>query len=87
MSIFLTDPDDLERPGRKRYVKAANGYTTFKEDVCDSLQHQGIELRPAETAVIDFRSQLMGYFQEKVTPTQAATMMVDDVRRIYRTRK
>ena len=83
MSIFLTDPENPDRSNR-RVAKKKPGYVDFKEATCATLQEFGIPLRPAETAVIDFRPQLMGYFNEKYTAAQAAVLMVDEVRRLYK---
>ena len=80
MSAFLTDSDNpqIARP------KAGSGYVDFKEEVCATLQRFGIPLRPAEIAVIDFRPEVIGYFQQKNTPAEAAVLMVDKIRRIYK---
>ena len=81
-SLFLTDPDNPHKPHRT--LKTKRGYFDFKEGVEAELMNLGIPFEDARVAVIDFKSDIYVHFNNKLTTRQAAVMIIDDVRRIYK---
>ena len=87
MSFLFTDPDHPHRSPQSHLLnreKAGNGYVDYKEDVCEQLQEFGVPLRPAELAVIDMRSDVIGAWKAKKTAFECACELLEEVKRIYK---
>lgn len=56
----------------------------YKEAVTAALMRWNVPLRPAELAVIDYKSDMIRGYHEKLTPEQTAVKMVDKIRRVYK---
>ena len=81
MSIFLTDPDNLETEKVDRKIKKCP--FDYKEAVCARLQEMDIPLRKAELAVIDMKSYVINGFHNKDSAMTTAFKMLPEVKRIY----
>lgn len=80
--LFLTNPDD-PCPSH-RTIKTKKGYFDFKEGVESELMNFNVPFEIARVAVIDLKSFINVHFNNKLTPKQAAVMIMDDIRRIYK---
>lgn len=79
--FFLTNPEDPTFvPPTKRDT---NRYWGHKESTVKELMNLGVPLRPAELAVIDFRTELYLCQRNKLTPEQTARMLLDNTKRVY----
>ena len=76
--MFLTSPESHLISKRENIV------WDHKERVIQELMAFGVPLRPAELAVIDFRSLLYLAQHNKLTPFQTARMMLEEVERLYK---
>ena len=74
---FLTNP---KAPGKKPKLTPFD----YKEAVTAKLMEWDVPLRPAELAVIDYRSEVYQGYKDKLTPTQTAVSMVDKIRKVYK---
>lgn len=79
--LFLTNREDFNPPTP---VPNTKNFFTYREQVAAALMMFGIPLRPAELATIDYRREVLEYFQNKLTPKQTAVMMIDKVRQVYK---
>ena len=74
---FLTNPKAPD--GKKPKLTPFD----YKEAVTAKLMEWGVPLRPAELAVIDYKSDVYQGFKDKLTPKQTAIKMVDKIREAY----
>lgn len=79
--FFLTDP---ENPCARHTIKTRKGYFDFKEGIEAELMNFNVPYEIARVAVIDLKSHINVHFINKLTAKQAAVMIMDDVRRIYK---
>lgn len=77
--MFLTNPKVAVK-GRKKKMPSWD----YKEAVTAALMRWNVPLRPAELAVIDYKSDVWQGYHAKLTPEQVAVKMVDKIRRVYK---
>lgn len=77
--MFLTTPKVADK-GKKKKLTPFD----YKEAVTATLMKWGVPLRPAELAVIDYRSEVWEGYHAKLTSEQTAVKMIDKVRRVYK---
>lgn len=80
--LFLTNPE-LSQPSHN-LTKKQNGFFDYKEQVEAELIGLGIPYEKARIAAIDMKGKLMESQRAKRTPLQAAVVIIDEVRRIYK---
>ena len=80
--LYLTNPGHSDQS--HNLTKAQNGFFDYKEDVEFELMQLNVPYETARVAVIDLKSHLIVHHRDKLTPKQAAVMIMDEVRRIYK---
>lgn len=81
-NLFLTNPGRTDQS--HNLTKAENGFFDYKEDVEIALMELNVPYEVARVAVIDLKHPLIIHHKNKLTPKQAAVMIMDEVRRIYK---
>lgn len=79
--LFLTNRENFPAPPPR--CKSGD-FFGYREEVAKWLMTYGIPLRPAELATIDFRTEVHELFKGKLTAKEAAVIMVDKVRQVYK---
>ena len=77
-SMFLTTPKVADESKKKPTP------FDYKEAVTAVFMRWGVPLRPAEVAVIDYKSEVYNAYHARLTPVEVAVTMIDKVRREYK---
>lgn len=77
--MFLTGSNKPHNEPKKQ-----RGFWEFKEAVEAELVNFGVPFEKARVAVIDLKGLVINHHTKKYTPKQAAGLMLDEVKRIYK---